>query len=117
MDFTNIDELLLNPLLQMANPPVTQTHSHSQGALNCQQHQHDITTHQNLSMFQRVDSEVEDCEVLEQAEQIITQYEKEQHQNHKAVTKAYFLQNIITLTKKPIQVNKINNESDIATKA
>ena len=68
-------------------------------------------------MFERVNAEVEDHKALEQAEQAMTEYEEEQHQNHEAVTEAYFLQNTITLTEESIQVNKINNESDIATKA
>ena len=67
-------------------------------------------------MFERVNAEVEDHKALEQAEQTMTEYEKEQHQSHEAVAEAYFLQNTITLTEEFIQVNKINNEDDIAIK-
>ena len=46
----------------------------------------------------------------------MTEYEKKQCQSYEVMAEAYFLQNIITLAEESIQINKINNESDIVIK-
>ena len=55
----------------MINLSVTALCDHSQDALNCQQHHHKLTIHQNLFMFERVDAEVAAHHTHEQAEKVL----------------------------------------------
>ena len=58
--FLHINNLAINPLLQVVNPPVAKPCGHSMNLINkqsCCEYEHDKSTHQNPSKFEKINVE------------------------------------------------------------